>query len=207
MNDEKPTTESTEELIQLARDCLTQTLHGPLPVKTSMKLAESVLRVAEERDSARKQVVDVAAILGAEGVTFEIPNCPEPDIRKMAQGRMDAMVMFRGERNEARANLAEASKMWDGPETTDWFEGVRKEAAFQVAKWGKNHDDGKNPEDWFWLLGYLAGKALAAQFSGDEEKAKHHTISAGAALLNWHARMSKLASMFRPGIEAPDAHG
>lgn len=108
------------------------------------------------------------------------------------------------ERDEARANLAEASRMWDGPETTYWLEGVRKEAAHQVARWGKDHDDGKDPSDFFWTLGYLGGKALQAELAGDLDKAKHHTISSAALLLNWHARIAKEAKQFRPGIEDPD---
>ena len=108
------------------------------------------------------------------------------------------------QRDEARANLAEASRVWDGPETSDWIDGVRKEAAHQVARWGVNHDKGKNPEDWFWLIGYLAGKALAAFKAGDIEKAKHHTISSGAAMLNWHASMMGVASQLRPGIDSEE---
>jgi len=111
---------------------------------------------------------------------------------------------LRAERDEARANLAEASKLWDGPETDDWFEGVRKEAAHQVARWGVTHDAGKGPSDWYWLLGYLGGKALYTAIQGDVEKAKHHTISAGAALLNWHASLRGEGSQFRPGIEPPE---
>lgn len=109
------------------------------------------------------------------------------------------------ERDEARANLAEASRLWDGPETADWLDGVRKEAAHQVARWGLSHDAGKDPEEFFWLLGYLGGKALHALRLGDIEKAKHHTISTGAALLNWHARITGLATQFRPGMEHDDA--
>ena len=54
------------------------------------------------------------------------------------------------------------------------------------ADWA-DHDKSKEPAEWFWLVGYLAGKALAAAIGGDTTKARHHTISAGAALLNWHA--------------------
>ena len=45
------------------------------------------------------------------------------------------------------------------------------------------------PEDWFWTLSYLAGKALRAHIDGDRNKALHHTISSAALLLNWHRRM------------------
>jgi hypothetical protein len=72
------------------------------------------------------------------------------------------------------------------PETADFLRGVQLEAAHQVEKWGEPHDRQKSAENWFWLVGYLAGKCLRAAITGDREKALHHTISAGAALFNWH---------------------
>jgi hypothetical protein len=132
--------------------------------------------------------------------TFEI----EGDRRKYRQQLEDRLRVAEHKRDEARANLAEASKLWDGAETSDWFKGVRKEAAYQVTKWGVGHDAGKGPEHWFWLVGYLAGKALRSAMEGDLEKAKHHTISTGAALLGWHARLSGVATQFRPGIRPPE---
>lgn len=89
------------------------------------------------------------------------------------------------------------------PETEDFDKAVPLEAAHQVARWGTAQDDGKNPEDWFWLVGYLTGKALAAQKAGDTEKAKHHTISTAAALRNWHAHLRVGTSVMRPGIAEP----
>lgn len=132
------------------------------------------------------------------------------------------------------------------PEVDDFLQGVRLEAAHQVQRWGDAHDRSKSAENWFWLVGYLAGKALRAAigeslprykhlkrgttyevvsvgedennrgrslvvYRGEDdgkiwvrpaeqffdgrfvelpaepsEKALHHTISAGAALFNWH---------------------
>jgi|ERR1044071_2566957 hypothetical protein len=74
--------------------------------------------------------------------------------------------------------------------TDDFLEAVRLEAAHQVERWGEAHDRGKSAENWFWLVGYLAGKALRAAITSDKEKAKHHTISSAAALLNWHKAIS-----------------
>lgn len=73
----------------------------------------------------------------------------------------------------------------NSPVTNDWIEGVRTEVVHQQERWGNDHDAGKTNPDWFWLVGYLAGKALFAAMQGDVEKARHHTISTGAALLNW----------------------
>ena len=90
------------------------------------------------------------------------------------------------------------------PHTDDWMVGVPLEAAHQIERWGTSHDAGKAPQDWFWLLGYLGGKALHAAIQGDVEKAKHHTISAGAAMLNWHRALTGETTVMRPGIKPPE---
>ena len=68
----------------------------------------------------------------------------------------------------------------------DFIEGIKNESAFQQQKWGSAHDRGKAPLDWFWLIGFLAQKAAMSAIQGNIKKAKHHTISTAAALLNWH---------------------
>lgn len=72
------------------------------------------------------------------------------------------------------------------PEIDDFWEGIITEAAHQRLRWGDAHDRSKSAENWFWLVGYLSGKALRASIEGDKAKAKHHTISAAAALFQWH---------------------
>lgn len=88
----------------------------------------------------------------------------------------------------------------DTPELRDFDLGVRLEAAHQRERWGSDHDAGKEPEDWLWLLGYLGGKALRAAKDGDTDKALHHTISTAAALRNWHAALLGVSKEMRPGI-------
>ena len=83
-----------------------------------------------------------------------------------------------------------------------WSDEVIIEAAHQRARWGDDHDHGKQPEDWFWLIGYLAGKCLAAHKGGDLEKARHHTVSTGAVLAHWAASISGAENVFRPGLGA-----
>lgn len=95
------------------------------------------------------------------------------------------------------------SQIINAPETADFMAGVPIEAAHQRERWGNAHDAGKTPEDWFWLIGYLAQKALRAQNAGDVEKACHHTISTAAALANWHAAIAGVDNAMRPGIEPP----
>lgn len=89
--------------------------------------------------------------------------------------------------DELRARVAELEALINTPQTINFLEAVKLEAAHQVERWGRAHDRNKMPADWFWLVGYLAGKALQHAILGNREKALHHTISAAAALANWHA--------------------
>lgn len=97
--------------------------------------------------------------------------------------------------------LEVANAKLNTPELHDFRDAVVLEAAHQRERWSVSHDSGKAPSDWFWLLGYLGGKALHAHASGNTEKALHHTISSAACLANWHAAILGQTSM-RPGIDA-----
>lgn len=98
-------------------------------------------------------------------------------------------------RDEIRREIINA------PETSDFMAGVPIEAAHQRARWGADHDAGKQPEDWIFLVGWLCGKASVAARSGDIEKAKHHAISSAAVLANWHAHLTGVDTAMRPGID------
>lgn len=87
---------------------------------------------------------------------------------------------------QAAAELRRLDGLLWSPSIEHFLESVRLEAAHQSERWGEEHDAEKEPEQWYWLLGYLAGKALHAQRAGDAEKALHHTISSAAALSHWH---------------------
>ncbi|MGH8159285.1 MAG: hypothetical protein ACREPQ_14285 [Rhodanobacter sp.] len=89
--------------------------------------------------------------------------------------------------------LATLRALLSCPEIEDFDKGVPLESAHQIERWGEGHDANKKPEDWFWLVGYLTGKALRAAIEGDLIKAKHHTISSAGALRNWHRALSKSA--------------
>lgn len=102
------------------------------------------------------------------------------------------------------ARLLELEGRINTPHTAEWLEAVQLEAAHQVERFGAKHDAGKQPQDWFWLIGYLAGKALASAIVGDDEKAKHHTISTGACLLNWFRQLTGDSNRMRPGIADPE---
>lgn len=101
---------------------------------------------------------------------------------------------------ELRRRNRELEAKLNQPELRDFAKGVVLEAAHQRARWGSSHDEGKTPPDWFWLIGYLAQKALMAHLAGDEDKALHHCISTAAALANWHAAVNGDHTDFRPGL-------
>lgn len=138
---------------------------------------------------------------------------PDGSFDLAERGSLKAEVeTLRHEYEEARAELGKLKLLLNTPETEDFDKGVPLEAAHQIKRWGAAHDAGKQPEDWFWLVGYLAGKALAAYRSNDAEKAQHHCISAAAALRNWHKSIGAFSpgasfreQVMRPGISAEKA--
>lgn len=98
-----------------------------------------------------------------------------------------------------RQRVASLEALINSPHTAHFLDATRTEMAHQVERWGTVHDRAKEPQDWFWLVGYLAGKALRAHIDGDREKALHHTISSAAALANWHAAISLTDNRMSPG--------
>lgn len=128
---------------------------------------------------------------------------PGADFPAEALSTLSADAIRQGEgelRNAIRNDVVNT------PETADFMAGVPLEAAHQRDRWGVDHDAGKAPLDWFWLIGYLAQKAADAAMRGDSEKARHHTISTAAALGNWHAALTGADTRMRPGIAIPASH-
>ena len=90
-------------------------------------------------------------------------------------------------------------KLINTPEIDLFLRAVHLEAVHQVERWGTVNDRAKRPADWFWLVGYLAGKALHSQVSGNTDKALHHCISTAAALYNWHCSIKGVDIRMCPG--------
>jgi hypothetical protein len=95
-----------------------------------------------------------------------------------------------------RGRVVELERLINNPHTDDFLEAVRLEAAHQQERWGAEHDVGKADVDWFWLIGYLAGKAV-----NKPEKRLHHIITTAAACMNWHAHLTGEKTNMRPGID------
>ena len=109
------------------------------------------------------------------------------------------------------------------PELVDFPKAVHLEAVHQLDRWGTADRQGKEPNDWFWLVGHLASRALehhkeaqrvaaglenqspavqkfcADQIAHHREKATHHCITAAAALNHWHASMLGKMTAMQPG--------
>ena len=100
---------------------------------------------------------------------------------------------------QARALAAEAKL--NAPELHSFRDAVVLEAAHQRERWGTDHDGGKQPEDWLWLVAYLATKAGQAHRYGDREKYLHHIVTCGAACANWHAHALGANTEMRPGVD------
>lgn len=98
------------------------------------------------------------------------------------------------------AEIARLNAIINTPQADDFLRAVSTEAEHQRQRWGNAHDSGKAPSDWFWLIGYLAGKALHAHAAGNVEKAEHHVITTAAVCANWHRAMFGKTDM-RPGID------
>ena len=92
---------------------------------------------------------------------------------------------------QLKAEIKRLNKILNTPLIEEFLEAVKSEASHQAARSDEYHDDGKNPSDWFWLIGYLAGKALAAHISGDRRLALHHCISTAAVMHHWHQAIQK----------------
>ena len=84
------------------------------------------------------------------------------------------------------------------PEMEDFLKGVEREAAYQKERWGEDHDRMKTADNWFWTLGWLAGKAVNDPHDADDkrtpkERRLHRIITAAALLFHWHEAARKEA--------------
>lgn len=108
------------------------------------------------------------------------------------------------ERDKYMAEAASLRFELNEPTTKNFVQAVMQEAAHQRQRWGTEHDAGKTPEDWFWLLGYLGGKALRAD---GVDKRMHRIIATAAACANWYLNARGQDDRMRPGTDAHEDDG
>jgi hypothetical protein len=103
---------------------------------------------------------------------------------------------------DAARRLRADSDRWHAiatPEVHDFVQAVEREALHQRQRWSTEHDGGKQPEDWLWLVAYLATKAVMSHRYSDREKYLHHIVTTAAACCNWHANASGVHRAMRAG--------
>jgi len=140
-------------------------------------------------------------------VTCDFRSDPHPYDQDYCRGVIQIVPAPEVEVEDARleAALAERDRLTaliNTPEILDFVKAVQIEAVHQRERWGAAQDEGKTAADWFWLLGYLAGKALHSDKAGDRDKLLHHIVTTAAACANWHAQVLGKCDM-RPGIATP----
>jgi hypothetical protein len=148
----------------------------------TMRLAESA---ADALEAANARIAEFERILDG-----------------LPQDAIDGGWTARGSSAYAKqleSRVAELNVIINTPYADDFWKAVSIEAEHQRQRWGAEGDAGKTPADWFWLVGYLGGKALHAHAGENIEKAEHHIITTAAALANWHRHMFGKTDM-RPGI-------
>jgi hypothetical protein len=177
---------------------LHQEIGGAMVTLAALAYASGMDVMSEgHREAARIEEPEIMAKIRAK-------QAVKPKFSPLAAAPDSYTNMLEQEVLKLRGQLARLEATIDTPHTGEWVESTKMEAAHQIHRWSASHDAGKEPSDWFWLIGYLGGKALQHFLAGNPEKGKHHIISTSAALLNWYRHVTGDANDFRPGIADPD---
>lgn len=131
----------------------------------------------EERDEAalKNRVVEIALVA-----------CGGCDQEKMCLAHRSLLEDFREGIKEA------IHERLDTPEMLDFIQAVKVEAEHQRGKW-TGTDPMKSHADWYWLIGWLGGKAVTDPHESDDDRTEkerrlHRIITVAAAAYNWHER-------------------
>lgn len=79
--------------------------------------------------------------------------------------------------------------MTQPPVTDDFWADAAEESRYQSEHWGEDHDNAKSDDEWFWTLGFLAGKVLRPD--ADVFKKRHRLRAAAALLHQWDQRLAR----------------
>lgn len=96
--------------------------------------------------------------------------------------------------HEEKVRLA-IDKHLSTPEILDFIKAIQIEAKYQEEQW-KKADPEKTDADWYWLIGWLGGKAVndphkVGDLRPTIERKLHRIITVAAAAYNWHAWAKK----------------
>lgn len=148
-----------------------------------------------------------AGMVKAAEIVDELENKSRDNVISSALkiAKLDILSAIPADSEAALREVLDKAAKYDAintPEIAEFLKAVENEALHQRERWGSEHDAGKTDADWFWLVGFLAGKAIRPD--NTSEKQLHHIITTAAALLNWHAAKLGTHNAMRPGI-GPDA--
>lgn len=81
------------------------------------------------------------------------------------------------------------------PEVESFLTGVLIEVEHQKDRW-KDSDPMKSDADWYWLIGWLGGKAVMDPHPPEDprtpkERRLHRIIAVAAAACNWHEAVKR----------------
>jgi len=112
------------------------------------------------------------------------------------EGKKPSRPDLMEENRRLREELEGLKKILGSPEINEFWEGVRREAAYQRDHWGEKHDLEKSDADFYWTLGWLAGKAVNDPHDEEDtrtplERKLHRIMTAAALASNWHAVVLK----------------
>lgn len=162
--------------------------HGPVE---NWPLREKIVAAKGEVKALRAHIAAIQAACDAQRTAALV-------LADRLEQAEDNALQFKADRDAALARL-------NTPEVKDFAAAVVLEAQHQRARWSTEHDAGKTDADWFWLIGYLAGKALhnPPNEMPPNDARLHRIITVAAAAANWHAATSGSSNAMRPGIEPP----
>lgn len=138
------------------------------------------------------ETIDIESVIKSpQSIVHYLREAPNDSLKRdsanMIEDLSEQLAIAHAQAKKDALELDRLNSLINTPELHDFAKGVVLEAAHQVDRWGASSDRSKSAENWLWLVGYLAGKALRAAITGDKTKALHHTVSSAAVLANWHA--------------------
>jgi hypothetical protein len=102
-----------------------------------------------------------------------------------------AYAKLEAELKEAHAEIERLTGIIHTPENDEFLTGTAREAEFQRQHHGvDNSEEAFDWPQWYWVAGYLLGKAWHALKQHNTVKAKHHLVTTAALLYNWHNLLS-----------------